>query len=85
MLSVGWTQVVEAYRLDRYDNSYLDTYVLEQVVVEAYRLDRYDNISFVATDLILKVVEVYRLDRYDNLVFLFSMNATAGCRSLSFG
>ena len=35
--------VVEAYRLDRYDNFF--SYVLrgEAFVVEAYRLDRYDN------------------------------------------
>ena len=36
--------VVEAYRLDRYDNKKLgsdkETFIL---VVEAYRLDRYDN------------------------------------------
>ena len=38
--------VVEAYRLDRYDNpsfSFSSTFVVE--VVEAYRLDRYDNLT----------------------------------------
>ena len=35
--------VVEAYRLDRYDNALGLVLRREQVVVEAYRLDRYDN------------------------------------------
>ena len=35
-------QVVEAYRLDRYDNFKGRFFVLIWVV-EAYRLDRYDN------------------------------------------
>ena len=35
--------VVEAYRLDRYDNSVLSEHVRLLAVVEAYRLDRYDN------------------------------------------
>ena len=36
--------VVEAYRLDRYDN--IDMYPYDNLlqVVEAYRLDRYDNL-----------------------------------------
>ena len=36
--------VVEAYRLDRYDNLFYFFYkVVDDDVVEAYRLDRYDN------------------------------------------
>ena len=35
--------VVEAYRLDRYDNSRAPCGGMAGVVVEAYRLDRYDN------------------------------------------
>ena len=35
--------VVEAYRLDRYDNLYAQPAFENQAVVEAYRLDRYDN------------------------------------------
>ncbi len=38
--------VVEAYRLDRYDNiNLLEVMLLLAPVVEAYRLDRYDNQS----------------------------------------
>ena len=37
--------VVEAYRLDRYDNALIRSLSLRDLyVVEAYRLDRYDNI-----------------------------------------
>ena len=36
--------VVEAYRLDRYDNLLASLTELYFAVVEAYRLDRYDNI-----------------------------------------
>ena len=35
--------VVEAYRLDRYDNFYSYQPSYRPEVVEAYRLDRYDN------------------------------------------
>ena len=35
--------VVEAYRLDRYDNPHTITITTAVNVVEAYRLDRYDN------------------------------------------
>ena len=39
--------VVEAYRLDRYDNLTIPTRGRPQIsVVEAYRLDRYDNYCF---------------------------------------
>ena len=38
-------EVVEAYRLDRYDNSVWKNIPLDWNVVEAYRLDRYDNFS----------------------------------------
>ena len=38
-------QVVEAYRLDRYDNLFFTPCVKAYQVVEAYRLDRYDNID----------------------------------------
>ena len=37
--------VVEAYRLDRYDNSSKYQKYNSGRVVEAYRLDRYDNPS----------------------------------------
>ena len=36
-------RVVEAYRLDRYDNIADDELHAAAHVVEAYRLDRYDN------------------------------------------
>ena len=35
--------VVEAYRLDRYDNTQTMQSSVGITVVEAYRLDRYDN------------------------------------------
>ena len=37
------SHVVEAYRLDRYDNNNITAILLTKDVVEAYRLDRYDN------------------------------------------
>ena len=37
--------VVEAYRLDRYDNPTFIKRSMIVTVVEAYRLDRYDNLS----------------------------------------
>ena len=37
------TNVVEAYRLDRYDNDLMAGSYHDGRVVEAYRLDRYDN------------------------------------------
>ena len=39
--------VVEAYRLDRYDNFFLPLEIRVLPVVEAYRLDRYDNFDIV--------------------------------------
>ena len=36
--------VVEAYRLDRYDNQFMILPEFASGVVEAYRLDRYDNL-----------------------------------------
>ncbi len=36
-------KVVEAYRLDRYDNLIMFCAPYFESVVEAYRLDRYDN------------------------------------------
>ena len=39
------TLVVEAYRLDRYDNIEREGYCQNSRVVEAYRLDRYDNVT----------------------------------------
>ncbi len=42
-LSEFW-KVVEAYRLDRYDNLIIKINIPHiKMVVEAYRLDRYDN------------------------------------------
>ena len=38
-------RVVEAYRLDRYDNINRIVLVNTTLVVEAYRLDRYDNFT----------------------------------------
>ena len=58
--------VVEAYRLDRYDNLWLWCRRKNRSVVEAYRLDRYDNSSYCSMNTCLIVVEAYRLDRYDN-------------------
>ena len=40
-----FTGVVEAYRLDRYDNLSPSLEARSSTVVEAYRLDRYDNIE----------------------------------------
>ena len=60
--------VVEAYRLDRYDNFSTCVPVRVAVVVEAYRLDRYDNFYVISPLVLAVVVEAYRLDRYDNLV-----------------
>ena len=42
VLSIG--VVVEAYRLDRYDNITIRLGITGLEVVEAYRLDRYDNL-----------------------------------------
>ena len=43
-LSIGGRAVVEAYRLDRYDNLTIARGCPHaDYVVEAYRLDRYDN------------------------------------------
>ena len=39
----GGRRVVEAYRLDRYDNVCFLVTIADLPVVEAYRLDRYDN------------------------------------------
>ena len=36
--------VVEAFRLERYDNFNLHELLLPGLVVEAFRLERYDNI-----------------------------------------
>ena len=58
--------VVEAYRLDRYDNSNRCCPFFSGWVVEAYRLDRYDNKPQPKRNLPVFVVEAYRLDRYDN-------------------
>ena len=59
-------QVVEAYRLDRYDNLVPFRTTLTLAVVEAYRLDRYDNPVRQVARIAALVVEAYRLDRYDN-------------------
>ena len=61
-------RVVEAYRLERYDNFYHQ--FLEEnnhLVVEAYRLERYDNKHGDDQAFCCRVVEAYRLDRYDNI------------------
>ena len=58
--------VVEAYRLDRYDNFLRYGLCASWLIVEAYRLDRYDNSKWLFTCPHLTVVEAYRLDRYDN-------------------
>ena len=42
--------VVEAYRLDRYDNLTFPCSLRHSLVVEAYRLDRYDNSCIYSTD-----------------------------------
>ena len=80
------SDVVEVYRLDRYDNSHRPTFSAFHSVVEVYRLDRYDNTSLMVLRLGLTlVVEVYRLDRYDNTIGYVSYKAYFSCRSLSFG
>ena len=43
VVAIPLVSVVEAYRLDRYDNSDVFRRLRFQHVVEAYRLDRYDN------------------------------------------
>ena len=58
--------VVEAYRLDRYDNVIVFRNLFQHLVVEAYRLDRYDNFVCAKLYVFEWVVEAYRLDRYDN-------------------
>ena len=62
--------VVEACRLDRYDNCHCYTNeCFHNIVVEACRLDRYDNPCISSTLLTSHlVVEACRLDRYDNFV-----------------
>ena len=67
--------VVEAYRLDRYDNSVIILVTKPNRVVEAYRLDRYDNMCSLRTEHCCYVVEAYRLDRYDNDVFSVRLQA----------
>ena len=60
-------RVVEAYRLDRYDNPLRRSARSSFRVVEAYHLDRYDNSKDPSLRLLPTfVVEAYRLDRYDN-------------------
>ena len=68
MLLLGdWWEVVEAYRLGKYDNA-LQMFIAltERGVVEAYRLGKYDNISLSPLLKRLCVVEAYRLGKYDN-------------------
>ena len=43
-------EVVEAYRLDRYDNFSFRRPIADGFVVEAYRLDRYDNLRVASSD-----------------------------------
>ena len=63
--------VVEAYRLDRYDNSFERNEHDLFDVVEAYRLDRYDNSVNTCSEHGYCVVEAYRLDRYDNILLYY--------------
>ena len=46
--------VVEAYRLDRYDNSRSRIMCRSDHVVEAYRLDRYDNLFCIDSNAVLE-------------------------------
>ena len=85
IVRVALVTVVEAYRLDRYDNFVERTFDNVNCVVEAYRLDRYDNFLLTAVRRLEHVVEAYRLDRYDNMLFLFHPFELSSCRSLSFG
>ena len=66
--TIGCLRVVEAYRLDRYDNPQVSRASFVAVVVEAYRLDRYDNSSPQPFPRLTLVVEAYRLDSYDNII-----------------
>ena len=59
MAKLPYSDVVEAYRLDRYDNFYRARGSKHQGVVEAYRLDRYDNKFGVIILALSKVVEAY--------------------------
>ena len=78
--------VVEAYRLDRYDNFGDDDVAGHNIVVEAYRLDRYDNYRLLLLiENLITVVEAYRLDRYDNFSGKCGTSQARSCRSLSFG
>ena len=74
--------VVEACRLDGYDNS-SGMLGFRKVVVEACRLDGYDNIE-VNYHLSVNVVEACRLDGYDNHHNNIKFQVLC-CRSLSFG
>ena len=50
--------VLEAYRLDRYENLFnLARYYPYTLVLEAYRLDRYENL---ASNLVSKLWEGFR-------------------------
>ena len=48
-------RVVEAYRLDRYDNIGVSTAEVVSLVVEAYRLDRYDNFKRILYQITVKL------------------------------
>ena len=58
--------VLEAYRLDRYENCYFLAVGRNQLVLEAYRLDRYENCPSILLRELWLVLEAYRLDRYEN-------------------
>ena len=47
-----FVNVVEAYRLDRYDNLSIREKHPRKTVVEAYRLDRYDNYFALSVSLV---------------------------------
>ena len=79
------SSVVEAYRLDRYDNRNVHVLGSNCGVVEAYRLDRYDNVRIFIFCICICVVEAYRLDRYDNCLSSYPYVRQECCRSLSFG
>ena len=61
-----YNNVVEAYRLGKYDNFKFAGTHFSPVVVEAYRLGKYDNKIDILVLGYLPVVEAYRLGKYDN-------------------
>ena len=85
ILHLAELNVVEACRLDGYDNLGVTHLVGGLHVVEACRLDGYDNFDDVDGRPFGGVVEACRLDGYDNFDLVTEAVVCVCCRSLSFG